>query len=78
MEYEQISLILNELSIQEIKRILQSRGDDKCLRFYDNKRTVSTLSYDQVRKPIYTRSIGRWKHYEPYLKPLIESLGFRH
>jgi len=52
--------------------------DDKCLRFYDNKRTVSTLSYDQVRKPIYTRSIGRWKHYEPYLKPLIESLGFRH
>ena len=51
--------------------------NDRCLRFYDNKRTVSTLSYDQVRKPIYTRSIGRWKHYEPYLMPLIESLGFR-
>jgi len=49
--------------------------DDRCLRFYDNKRTVTTLSYDQVRKPIYTRSIGRWKHYEPYLKPLIEVLG---
>lgn len=50
--------------------------DERCLRFHDNKRTVSTSSYGQVRRPIYSRSIGRWRNYEPWLKPLIESLGF--
>jgi hypothetical protein len=29
----------------------------------------------QVRKPIYTDSIGRWRKYEPYLKPLLDELG---
>lgn len=49
--------------------------DERCLRFFDNKRVVSTASYDQVRKPIYASSIDKWKCYEPYLEPLIESLG---
>jgi len=48
---------------------------ERCLRFFDNKRVVSTASYDQVRKPIYASSIDKWKCYEPYLEPLIESLG---
>jgi len=25
--------------------------DDNCLRFYENKRVVNTISYDQVRRP---------------------------
>ena len=48
--------------------------DDACLRFHENKRFVNTLSYSQVRQPINTRSIGRWKHYERYLEPLKASL----
>ncbi len=49
--------------------------DDACLSFFDAKRTVNTPSYDQVRRPIYTQSVKRWKHYEKHLGPLIEVLG---
>ncbi len=49
--------------------------NDACLSFFDAKRTVNTPSYDQVRRPIYTQSVKRWKHYEKHLGPLIEALG---
>ena len=45
-----------------------------CLDFHRRERTVATASLDQVRKPIYTSSIGRWKHYEKQLEPLWRSL----
>ena len=44
--------------------------DENCLSFHKNKRIVNTPSYNQVRRPIYTSSIERWKHYDKYLKPL--------
>jgi hypothetical protein len=28
----------------------------------------------QVRKPMYSSAVGRWKRYEPYLQPLVEAL----
>ena len=48
--------------------------DERCLQFHNTKRTVSTASNEQVRQPIYTSSIERWKHYEQHLEPLISSL----
>lgn len=49
--------------------------NDACLRFYENERSVKTASLNQVRQPIYTSSVGRWKKYEDHLKPLIKELG---
>ncbi len=49
--------------------------DDRCLRFYDSKRAVVTASYDQVRRPLYKSSVGRWKLYERHLKPLRDALS---
>ncbi|MEE8532453.1 MAG: sulfotransferase, partial [Alphaproteobacteria bacterium] len=49
--------------------------DANCLRFYELDRVVNTASYDQVRRKIYTGSVGRWRHYEKHLAPLIEALG---
>ncbi|WP_298138342.1 sulfotransferase [Acidiferrobacter sp.] len=49
--------------------------DDACLRFHENKRVVHTASYQQVREPFYTRSIGRWRPYAAHLAPLVEELG---
>ena len=43
---------------------------DACLDFYNNKRAVHTASRVQVRKPIYSTSIGRWKNYESQLATL--------
>ena len=36
--------------------------DDRCLDFHNTDRFVFTLSYDQVRQPMYTGSLDRWKH----------------
>jgi len=53
------------------------KWDDACLRFYDSKRTATTLSYDQVRRPIYTSSMGRAQRFESFLEPLKLALGRR-
>jgi tetratricopeptide (TPR) repeat protein len=49
--------------------------DDACLRFYENKRPVQTASVLQVRRPIYSSSIGRWRPYAKHLGPLVTALG---
>ena len=49
--------------------------DDRCLAFDRSARPARTASYDQVRQPIYDRSVGRWRHYAHHLGPLIEALG---
>jgi hypothetical protein len=36
--------------------------------------TISTSSLWQVRQPVYTRSIGRWRAYMPYV-PELESFS---
>jgi tetratricopeptide (TPR) repeat protein len=45
-----------------------------CLDFHLSRRAVRTASAMQVRQPIYSRSVGRWKHYEPYLSDLFAHL----
>ena len=49
--------------------------DPQCLRFHESGRVVNTASHDQVRQPIYHRSVGRWRHYEKHLGTLIDALG---
>jgi hypothetical protein len=44
--------------------------NDRCLDFHVNARAVQTPSRWQVRRPIYSRSIGRWKAYAEYLPEL--------
>jgi len=48
--------------------------DDACLAPERNKRTVTTSSVWQVRQPVYATSIGRWRHYEPWLGELRQLL----
>jgi len=49
--------------------------EDACLRYYETRRPIRTASSEQVRRPIYTDSIGVWRHYEPELAPLIDILA---
>jgi tetratricopeptide (TPR) repeat protein len=49
--------------------------DPRCLDFQNNRRQVLTLSITQVRRPIYTSSVARWRNYESHLKPLLDALG---
>jgi tetratricopeptide (TPR) repeat protein len=46
-----------------------------CLEFYKTKRPVRTASMTQVRQPIFTSSVQRWRRYEKHLGPLFDALG---
>jgi tetratricopeptide (TPR) repeat protein len=48
--------------------------DPRCLSFHETKRPVTTASLVQVRKSIYTSSVGRSRFYGSRLKPLIDAL----
>ena len=48
--------------------------DKNCLTFYKNKRGIITVSFAQVRKPIYKNSVKSWQKYENELLPLFKIL----
>ena len=63
---------------RETRRLLEYCGlpwDERCLRFHETKRFVRTASYDQVRQPLYARSVGRHRAYAEFLAPLRAALG---
>ena len=58
----------------QVRRLLDFCGlgwEDACLRFYESDRPVRTPSAEQVRQPIYDRSIGHWRNYAQHLEELI-------
>jgi Tfp pilus assembly protein PilF len=46
-----------------------------CLDFHTNPAAVATASASQVREPVHSRSVGRWRHYAEQLSPLREQLA---
>ncbi|MBT7950349.1 MAG: tetratricopeptide repeat protein [Gammaproteobacteria bacterium] len=75
VQYEELVRNQEEVSRQLVQHIGLD-WDDNCIDFHLNKRPVRTASSVQVRQPIYTRSIERWKHYEKQLAPLMEVLNY--
>lgn len=68
-EYEELVQNPKE-KIKELLEFCELDWYEGCLEFYKTKRDVKTASYDQVRKPLYKKSAGRWKRYEKHLEPL--------
>ncbi|MDP1603978.1 MAG: tetratricopeptide repeat protein [Legionella sp.] len=63
---------------EEVTRLIDFCGlpwEEACLTFYQSKRQVRTASFAQVRQPVYTSSIERWRRYERELSPLIHVLN---
>ena len=55
----------------QFPRIIEFLGlewDDACREYYKTRRTVRTLSYDQVNRPIYTTSAGRNANYAEWMQ----------
>ncbi len=52
---------------------LDLEWDPACLAFHANRRAVRTPSLVQVRQPVHSRSVGRWRNYEPVLPPLLSA-----
>ena len=48
--------------------------DARCLKFHEAERPIYTISVGQVRRPLFNSSVGRWRPYKAYLRPLLEAL----
>jgi len=56
---------------KEIKKIIKNldiEWDKNCLKFYENKNAIKTLSVNQARKKIYLSSVSLYKNFKPFLK----------
>lgn len=61
----------------QTRRVLDFCGldwDPNCLNFHESDRAIRTASVTQVRQPIYTGSVEKWRKYEAQLQPLIRVL----
>jgi len=68
----------------QVRRILdhcELPFEEGCVNFHETKRAVKTASSEQVRQPIYTGALGKWRDYEDHLglwiddfKDIIEAL----
>lgn len=48
--------------------------EDSCLAFHERRSAVTTASAAQVRRPVYSTSVGKWRRFERQLAPLTEAL----
>ena len=74
IEYEAMVNSL-ETEAQRLIEFCDLAWEPACLTFYQSKRQVRTASFVQVRQPIYTSSVERWRRYEQELAPLIKVLN---
>jgi tetratricopeptide (TPR) repeat protein len=62
----------------EVRKVLDYCGlpfEEQCLRFHETRRTVQTVSSEQVRRPLYAEAVEQWRNFEPWLGPLKDALG---
>lgn len=61
------------------RRALEFLGlpwEENVLRYRDHLKgkVVGSPTYEAVSQPLYTRAIGRWRHYEEFLQPVLPIL----
>jgi len=71
--YEDIAREL-EPNARALIEYLELPWEDTCLRFHEQDAAVATASAVQVREPVHTRSIARWKKYPQQLQPMRDEL----
>ncbi|MFI4897256.1 MAG: tetratricopeptide repeat-containing sulfotransferase family protein [Phycisphaerales bacterium JB059] len=49
--------------------------EDRVLRFHEKPRHAPTLNADEVGRPVYASSVGRWRAYEHRIGDLLAVLG---
>lgn len=63
---------------EEIPALLDFCGlenEPGCVEFYKHERAVTTPSASGVKQPMYTSSIGQWRHYEEFIEDDMQRLG---
>ena len=74
--------VINERLVEDPARVVRAMLDflelpfeRSCLEHHKNDRAVRTPSAEQVRQPISSAGVERWKHYDPWLAELKDALG---
>lgn len=73
LDYQQL-VAEPEPQIRNLLEFCQLEWQAKCLQVEKNDAPVSTASKVQVREPINSKSIGRWKKFQPYTNELEQLL----
>ena len=60
---------------ERILAFLDLEWRDECLSFHEGGRRAWTASSEQVRRPVSTGSVGRWRRHEAQLAPLLGVIG---
>jgi tetratricopeptide (TPR) repeat protein len=63
-----------DATLRRVLQFCELPQDENCSRFYETDARVRTVSRAQVRQPVNSRGIGRWKSYAQELRPLIAEL----
>ena len=63
-----------EATVRQMLNFCELAWEPACMHFFSIDRGVRTPSRWQVRQPIYPQSVGRWRHYERQLRPLLDVL----
>jgi tetratricopeptide (TPR) repeat protein len=75
LNYE--NLVSNsETEIKNLIKFCELDWDPNCLKHYENKRMIKTVSFNQARKPIYKSAIKSSNAYEKYLDKLVKNFNF--
>ena len=61
--------------IKEIINFCDLEWQDNCLAYYNNKRSIKTVSFSQARKPIYKNSLRGSTKFKDYIKDLEDALS---
>jgi hypothetical protein len=64
-----------EIEVRKLLHYCDLPFNQACMKFYENKRAVRTVSSEQVRRPIFRSGLDQWRNYEPWLGPLKTALG---
>ena len=74
VEYEQL-IADQEGESRQLIAALGLEWEDGCLAFHRSETASTTGSAAQIRKPIYSSSVAKWRRYEQQLQPLHRILS---
>ncbi len=73
VNYEELVTNFDRIT-QQIFHFTDLEWDSNVRYFYNNKHYCNTASFEQVRQPVSTRSVGFYKHYQQQLSLLEKEL----
>ena len=73
VQYEEVVTDF-ENQVRRLLEYCELPFEEACINFFETERPVRTASSEQVRQPVYSKSVNFWRNHEANLEELIEVL----